>query len=205
VDSKLTTIPSARPQDNKYTDTLSLHDLADLHSRCNCTDPLTLSIEYDSVRFIAKYNAIKKVLDSSAAPPGVDSSSDEDEDNEETGEIEYEDDENEHDEHEGDDLSGDHDHVLAYGAVSGETSSEQEDVYVVDGAEADEEDAPEESPAGGPVVASALGLANDDSASEAVGAVEAETTSPLGAESKELKTVEPEIRGTLTCKSQRDV
>lgn len=185
-------------EDNKYTDTLSLHDLADLHSRCNCTDPLTLSIEYDSVRFIAKYNAIKKVLDSSAAPPGVDSSSDEDEDNEETGEIEYEDDENEHDEHEGDDLSGDHDHVLAYGAVSGETSSEQEDVYVVDGAEADEEDAPEESTADGPVVASASGLVNDDSAVETVEAVEADTTSPLRAESKEPKTVEPEIRDTLT-------
>lgn len=203
MDSKLTTIPSARPQDNKYTDTLSLHDLADLHSRCNCTDPLTLSIEYDSVRFIAKYNAIKKVLDSSAAPPGVDSSSDEDEDNEETGEIEYEDDENEHDEHEGDDLSGDHDHVLAYGAVSGETSSEQEDVYVVDGAEADEEDAPEESTADGPVVASASGLVNDDSAAETVEAVEADTTTSLRTESKELKTVEPEIRDTLTCKSQR--
>jgi hypothetical protein len=166
---------------------------------------LTLSIEYDSVRFIAKYNAIKKVLDSSAAPPGVDSSSDEDEDGEETGEIEYEDDENEHDEHEGDDLSGDHDHVHAYGAVSGETSSEQEDVDVVDGADADEEDAPEESTADGPVMAGASGLVNDDSASEAVGAVEAETTSPLRVESEELKTVEPEKRGTLTCKSQRYV
>jgi hypothetical protein len=100
-------------------------------------------------------------------------------------------------------LSGDHDHVLAYGAVSGETSSEQEDVYVVDGAEADEEDAPEESTADGPVVASASGLVNDDSAAETVEAVEADTTTSLRTESKELKTVEPEIRDTLTCKSQR--
>ena len=44
---------------------------------------MILSIEYDSVRFIAKYNAIKTVLDSSAAPPDVDSSSDEEESGEE--------------------------------------------------------------------------------------------------------------------------
>lgn len=53
---------------------MTLYDLVELYHRCNCPEPLTLHIEHDSVRFFAKYTAIKRVLDDAAA----DSSSEDD-------------------------------------------------------------------------------------------------------------------------------
>ena len=44
---------------------------------------MCLYVEYETVRFIAKYNAIKDVLDHNAAPPDVDSSAEDEEDDHE--------------------------------------------------------------------------------------------------------------------------
>jgi len=66
---------------------------------------MCLYVEYETVRFIAKYNAIKDVLDHNAAPPDVDSSAEGDEEDHEAEQN----DSHEHDGQEGQDAHETHD------------------------------------------------------------------------------------------------
>jgi hypothetical protein len=97
---------------------------------------MCLYVEYETVRFIAKYNAIKDVLDHNAAPPDVDSSvEDEEEDHEaennefrehdgQEGQGEHEGHDAEHEEHDG----VEHDHYDEHGedGIEGEGYDDEE-------------------------------------------------------------------------------
>lgn len=186
-------------QDNKHTETLSLHDLVDLYTRCNCPEPMVLSVEYESVRFIAKYNAIKKVLDSSAAPPDVDESIDGEHSG--AGEGDH------HDEGE------DHDYVgltddPAFAAVTGEEEVEEDrqDAVSTSGSPTEEAGHPEEAPGR---TASVSGLdqkdlpQSDTAQAPAVPASPAKTSPrPVDADSGSVEDAEPETRETMNCESR---
>ncbi|KAJ9110627.1 hypothetical protein QFC19_001456 [Naganishia cerealis] len=49
-------------EDNKHAEQVTLNDIIRLHTGCGCPQPVVFHLEHDSQRFIARYEAIRKIL-----------------------------------------------------------------------------------------------------------------------------------------------